>query len=392
MSKLRGDGAIKSAELWEKAVKDVGGVTKLTTKGQQALNTVLQTARDHFESMGDVVPPYIFNLQAASSAQHEHNELTRVAGGLSGELEAAFGRNVLTLHEHNVLMQQSGGLTDQLGEAFTRVLPRLERLNTTSKRTAREIYATFAGKLQETGTAFANLATVAGERFGAIGRSIGTAVTTLNTIVSLASTIQSAWSGIAGFFSRLFGTASSAAATIGPAMTTSIATVSSASISGGAAVTTGFFNPVMAGLTAASIGIGLLIGSFRSANSLANEFYGNIMRLPQDVRNRVSGAVHQQIIGTGPYGTGSTEYEGERQHGGPVTSGRPYVVGEAGPEIFVPGSSGSVASNKSLPTAEEIGAAVARALQMAPLVVPQDPVTDALYRNGPRRAALKGYA
>ena len=80
------------------------------------------------------------------------------------------------------------------------------------------------------------------------------------------------------------------------------------------------------------------------------------------------------------------------QHGGPVSAGSAYRVGEKGEEIFVPGQSGSVVPNKSIPTAEEIGAAVASAMQRAPIVVPQDPVTDALYRNGPRRAALKGYA
>ena len=78
-----------------------------------------------------------------------------------------------------------------------------------------------------------------------------------------------------------------------------------------------------------------------------------------------------------------------RQHGGPVSGGSPYVVGEAGPEIFVPSSSGSVLPNSM---AEDIGAAVVKALHRVPLVVPQDPVTDTLYRNGPRRAALKGYA
>ena len=60
-------------------------------------------------------------------------------------------------------------------------------------------------------------------------------------------------------------------------------------------------------------------------------------------------------------------------------------------KFFVPGQSGSVACRTSpIPTAEEIGAAVASAMQRAPIVVPQDPVTDALYRNGPRRAALHG--
>ena len=35
-----------------------------------------------------------------------------------------------------------------------------------------------------------------------------------------------------------------------------------------------------------------------------------------------------------------------RQHGGPVSAGRPYMVGERGPELFVPRSSGSVVANK----------------------------------------------
>ena len=69
----------------------------------------------------------------------------------------------------------------------------------------------------------------------------------------------------------------------------------------------------------------------------------------------------------------------------------PYRVGERGEEIFVPSQSGSVVSNKSIPTAEEIGSAVAAAMQRAPIVVPQDQVTGANYRNGPRWAALHGF-
>lgn len=34
-----------------------------------------------------------------------------------------------------------------------------------------------------------------------------------------------------------------------------------------------------------------------------------------------------------------------RQHGGPVSAGRPYIVGEAGPELFVPGKSGQIVPN-----------------------------------------------
>jgi phage-related minor tail protein len=37
-----------------------------------------------------------------------------------------------------------------------------------------------------------------------------------------------------------------------------------------------------------------------------------------------------------------------RQHGGPVFSNRAYLVGEAGPELFVPGRSGMVVANRDL--------------------------------------------
>ena len=44
--------------------------------------------------------------------------------------------------------------------------------------------------------------------------------------------------------------------------------------------------------------------------------------------------------------TAGTTPGGGRQHGGPVMGGSPYVVGEAGPELFVPGSSGNVIDNR----------------------------------------------
>jgi len=34
-----------------------------------------------------------------------------------------------------------------------------------------------------------------------------------------------------------------------------------------------------------------------------------------------------------------------RAAGGPVSGGSPYIVGERGPELFVPGSSGSIVPN-----------------------------------------------
>jgi hypothetical protein len=39
---------------------------------------------------------------------------------------------------------------------------------------------------------------------------------------------------------------------------------------------------------------------------------------------------------------------GQRAAGGPVTGGRPFLVGEKGPELFVPGSNGNVVPNNAM--------------------------------------------
>ena len=81
-----------------------------------------------------------------------------------------------------------------------------------------------------------------------------------------------------------------------------------------------------------------------------------------------------------------------RALGGPVAAGQAYLVGERGPEMFVPAQSGAILPHGL--TAEAIGAAVAAALQRAPVVatVGLDAVTDATLLHGPRRQALRGYA
>ena len=65
------------------------------------------------------------------------------------------------------------------------------------------------------------------------------------------------------------------------------------------------------------------------------------------------------------------------------------MVGERGPETFVPSSSGSILPNGL--TAEAIGEAVARALQRVPLSIPQNAVTDSILRATPQRQALRGW-
>ena len=49
----------------------------------------------------------------------------------------------------------------------------------------------------------------------------------------------------------------------------------------------------------------------------------------------------------------TTDYSGafKRANGGPAAGGTPYLVGERGPELFVPGSNGGVMSNNDLRSA-----------------------------------------
>lgn len=52
--------------------------------------------------------------------------------------------------------------------------------------------------------------------------------------------------------------------------------------------------------------------------------------------------------GAGGGGGGSIPIGGKRALGGPVTAGTPYLVGERGPELFVPGSNGGIVPNNRL--------------------------------------------
>jgi hypothetical protein len=82
------------------------------------------------------------------------------------------------------------------------------------------------------------------------------------------------------------------------------------------------------------------------AQMIATLDAGNIAaiesRLSQLARNRVV-SISSQLVGSGL----RNEMEG-RAAGGPVTAGTPYIVGERGPEIVVPGRSGTVIPNNRI--------------------------------------------
>jgi hypothetical protein len=75
-------------------------------------------------------------------------------------------------------------------------------------------------------------------------------------------------------------------------------------------------------------------------------------RLNQLARNRVV-SISGQLVGSGL----RNEMEG-RATGGPVTAGTPYLVGEKGPEIVVPGQSGTVIPNNRIGVGGGINVAI----------------------------------
>ena len=70
----------------------------------------------------------------------------------------------------------------------------------------------------------------------------------------------------------------------------------------------------------------------------------------------LDGTVATAVIDVGLTGRGASAFAsgsgssfgGPRQHGGPVSPGQSFLVGETGPELFVPGSSGQIVPNSQL--------------------------------------------
>jgi Lambda phage tail tape-measure protein (Tape_meas_lam_C) len=82
--------------------------------------------------------------------------------------------------------------------------------------------------------------------------------------------------------------------------------------------------------------------------ALADSIIRDLIRMT--IRLAVTGPLLKSIGGA--FGGGGTNGNlfaglfGQRQHGGPVRAGSPYVVGEHGPELFVPRSSGQIVPNQ----------------------------------------------
>jgi transposase-like protein len=84
------------------------------------------------------------------------------------------------------------------------------------------------------------------------------------------------------------------------------------------------------------------IAAFFGGNAVANTLYsgGQGGFTPQEAAAMGAGQFIN-MAGVGQPGLGMHR----RAAGGPVSAGQPYLVGEKGPELFVPGQSGTVAAN-----------------------------------------------
>jgi len=101
---------------------------------------------------------------------------------------------------------------------------------------------------------------------------------------------------------------------------------------------------------------------FENIDYLSGDIFGQIGDLAKNavnqiiaefMRTQILGPLLQGVFG-GIFGGGGGFlgglFGGARAEGGPVSGGTPYLVGEKGPEIFVPNSSGGIIPNNRMPS------------------------------------------
>ena len=104
----------------------------------------------------------------------------------------------------------------------------------------------------------------------------------------------------------------------------------------------------MSALESVSMDAGAMIAQGFEDAILSGQKLGEVVRaLGQDLLRLI---FRQQITAPLAEGIGKALFSGfgARAMGGPVSSGSPYVVGEKGPELFVPHSSGSIVPNGAM--------------------------------------------
>lgn len=102
-------------------------------------------------------------------------------------------------------------------------------------------------------------------------------------------------------------------------------------------------------------GLADMQSELENVTTKAQELYDKLLALPQEIKIKIGFDVQSLpswIIGTGGTTTNAKPpkpsllyYPEERASGGPVESGQLYLVGERGPELFIPRQSGTIVPN-----------------------------------------------
>lgn len=101
---------------------------------------------------------------------------------------------------------------------------------------------------------------------------------------------------------------------------------------------------------------GLLATIFSVPTDRTTNFHANTKPAMDDIRAMIAALAAQTPVGTlipSPYGPipGTLEFPAGKARGGPVSGGTTYMVGERGPELFTPRSSGTIIPNHRLRSA-----------------------------------------
>lgn len=91
-----------------------------------------------------------------------------------------------------------------------------------------------------------------------------------------------------------------------------------------------------------------MIAGFRIAGAFIWGFWQGMVQGAQEVVwaiQRIQNAIDKVLGGKNQIAVGIGKMAQGRAVGGPVNSGQPYIVGEKGPELFVPSSGGSIVPN-----------------------------------------------
>ncbi|PNE25896.1 hypothetical protein BHU11_09985 [Tannerella sp. oral taxon 808] len=121
------------------------------------------------------------------------------------------------------------------------------------------------------------------------------------------------------------------------------------------------------GVNAVAQAIEKVIGLFKSAIDMAKSFGTAVSNMGSGVGTATPKGPNNAFI--------QNSIKGARALGGPVTAGSPYLVGERGPELFVPGATGRVETNNRLRSLTASGAGAVAARDKSPAASKGGPVS-----------------